>query len=264
MVTFSFAPNFLSALRMAASCADVASTRYWLGAVCLKFHRNYLTICGTDGKQLCAIDGIEYRSDYKPETEFDVLITCTDIKKALSQKATGTATLSLHFMNPDRLCTDPTLADSFTLSFVNGSKKTVSESAQICQGRFPRFEDIIPDKGQSTARIMASAYRMADFLKPSPIRSLSLNRSATLSRTETAVIHTGANKATKRPEPKNRFEYEGHIETAYNVEMLHKFVSQIEDETLTTWTFSDGDSPVLCEFSECGFDARYVAMPTKS
>ena len=218
-------------------CIDTVSSRYALGGVCFSSTDGLLTLAATDGRRL-GVDSTPVENNDLMTPKIVPGKAVALMRSCLSEPADS---VSACF-------------DSRSASFTFGS---ASISCQLVDGRFPKWQDVIPKrenvKIEIPAGVFAGAVRQSIIVTTEESSSVSFSFSpGTLS-----LKSSGADVGASKVDLPISFDGDG-VSVDLNPKYLVEFLKSLDKLELVTVCLVDGDSAV--KFG-AGESCVYVLMP---
>ncbi|KPK75755.1 MAG: hypothetical protein AMJ79_09890 [Phycisphaerae bacterium SM23_30] len=225
-------------IHLTAFAAARENTRYAINGVLWEQRGKKLRMVATDGRRLARVDG-EVISDEKG----------TERNAVVSIKA---------MLVLERILTDPdeTIHVAFTENQVFTRTALVEVAGNLVQGRFPKYEDVIPTGCDKKVQIQSEGLRSA--VRRTALLTNEQSRGIQLSFSGENLCFSSNTPEAGEAEINMKVEYQGApLKVGFSPQYLLDML-RVVDEAEVTFEFVDGSKPGLMR---AGRDFLYVIMP---
>ena len=225
-------------IRRVVFAAARESTRYAINGVLWEQKGKKLRMVATDGRRLAQVDG-------------DLASVKTEMKQSAIVPVKAMMIL-------ERVLHDP--QEKITILFsgnqVMFQAATVEVTGTLIQGRFPKYEDVIPSDCENRVIVEAAAFENA--VRRAALLTNEQSRGVGLSFSQGKILFSSSSPEVGEAEVNMKVEYNGkEVEIGFNPQYLLD-VFRVIDEKEVTFEFGDNKKPGVLR---CGKAFLYVVMP---
>lgn len=228
-------------IRRTVLATDVENTRYALGGVLVELTENRMTLVGTDGRRLALMEG-DAQSSGGHKTEAAPHVVPTKAMKLIERTLQGDATeVSLH-LRPNEV-------------LVRTESATIS--SRLVEGRFPRYQDVIPKKTKHKIECIAEPLLRA--VRQAAVVTTEESRGVEFRFESGQLVLSAKSNDAGRSQVTFPISYDAEpIRIIFDPRFVADFLGVISPETAVTVELIDGDSAALWRTPD-GY--QYVIMP---